>query len=152
MAGELKRFKRVLHVRDVEREITESELAVKMREEESILTRLNEIEARREDAIADFCSGKGVVSPRQLWFERQSLDVMERKMNKNKQELECCRAEIEETKTILLERYRNVQMMEHFVGRLKEREVKKGIDAEQNNLDDITTMRYRRISKGEGGA
>ena len=43
-------------------------------------------------------------------------------------------------------------MMEHFVGRLKEREVKKGIDAEQNNLDDITTMRYRRISEGEGGA
>ena len=41
MAGELKRFKRVLHVREVEREITESELAVKMREEESILTRLN---------------------------------------------------------------------------------------------------------------
>jgi flagellar export protein FliJ len=152
MAGELKRFKKVLHVREVERDITQGELALKVREEESILTRLNEIEARRDDALADFCSEKGIVSPQQLWFERQSLDVMEKKLDMNKHELACCRAEIEETKTVLLERHRNVQLMEHFVGRLTERDAKKAIDAEQNNLDDITTMRHGRIFKGEAGA
>jgi flagellar export protein FliJ len=152
MAGELKRFRRVLHVREVEREITQSELAVKMREEESILYRMNEIESLRDDAMAEFCSEKGIVSPQQLWFERQSLDVMENKLDINKQELEHCRAEIEETKTTLLERHRNVQLMEHFVDKLKVREDKMAIDSEQNNLDDINTMRFKRRSINEAGA
>jgi flagellar export protein FliJ len=152
MAGELKRFRRVLHVREVEREITQSELAVKMREEESILYRMNEIESLRNDAMAEFCSEKGIVSPQQLWFERQNLDVMENKLDINKQELEHCRAEIEETKTALLERHRNVQLMERFVDKLKVREDKMAIDSEQNNLDDINTMRFKRRSINEAGA
>jgi flagellar export protein FliJ len=149
MSGGLKRFKRVLHIREEERELTQLELGVRMREEESILTRMSEIEARRDDAMADFCAEKGVVSPQQMWFERQNLDVMEKKLNLNKQELECCRVQIEETKTELLEKHRNVQLMERYVDKLKEREDKKVLSAEQNNLDDINTMRFRRGFAGE---
>ncbi|MDR1943324.1 MAG: hypothetical protein LBQ19_00725, partial [Synergistaceae bacterium] len=115
MADELKRFKRVLHVREVEREITQGELAEKMREEEFILGRMNSIKEKRDDALASFCSERGVVSLQQLWFERQSLDVMEKNLDANRQELDLCRAEIEETKTVLLERHRNVELMERFV-------------------------------------
>ena len=112
VAGKLKRFKRVLHIREEERELTQWELYSRMREEESIQAKLCEIEAMRDGALADFCSEKGIVSPQQLWFERQSLDVMEKKLDLNKQELECCRVKIEETKAELLEKHRNVQLME----------------------------------------
>ncbi|MDR1514092.1 MAG: flagellar FliJ family protein [Synergistaceae bacterium] len=149
MSGELKRFKRVLHIREEERELTQWELSVRMREEESILTKMSEIEAKRDDAMADFCAEKGVVSPQQLWFERQNLDVMEKKLNLNKQELECCRVQIEETKTELIEKHRSVQLMERYVDKLKDREDKKVLNAEQNNLDDINTMRFHRDFTGE---
>jgi flagellar export protein FliJ len=153
MADDLKRFRKVLHVREVEREITQGELAVKLNEEETILDRVNAITARRDDALAEFCSAKdGLVSPQQLWFERQNLDVIEKKLDMDKQELELCRADIEETKTVLLERHRNVQLMEKYVDKLKTRESKRAITAEQNNLDDITTMRFPRNFKREARA
>lgn len=147
----MKRFKRVLHVREVEREITQSELAVRMREEEAIMDRLSGIEALRDDAMAEFCSEKGFVSPQQLWFERQSIDVMEKNIDEGKQELEHCRTEIEETKTVLLERHRNVQLLEHYVDKLKVREGKRIVGAEQSNLDDINTMRFQRGFNKEMG-
>ncbi|MDR3321781.1 MAG: flagellar FliJ family protein [Synergistaceae bacterium] len=145
MANELNRFRRVLHVREVEREITQGELATKMREEESILDRLNEIKAKRESALTEFCSGRDcLVSPQQIWFERQNLDLIEKRLGEDKHDLEDCRAQIEETKGVLLEKHRNVQIMEHFVDKLKVRQGKKAVDDEQNNLDDINSMRYRR--------
>lgn len=153
MASELVRFKRVLRVREVEREVTQTELAVKMQEEETILDKISSIEARRNDALADFCSGRdAIVSPQQLWFERQNLDVMEKHLSVNRDELAVCRNEIEETKSVLLERHRNVQMMERYVGKLKERNDKRIIDAEQHNLDDITSMRYLRNMRREAQA
>ena len=149
MANELIRFRRVLRVREVEREITQGELAVKLQEEETILEKLNTIQASRDDALADFCSDREeLVSPQQMWFERQNLDIMERHLDTNKKELETCRVEIEEKKTVLLERHQNVQIMERYVCKLKERKDKKEIDAEQNNLDDITAMRYLRNMRG----
>ena len=150
MASELVRFRRVLHVREVEREVTQSELAVKLLEEETIKERIDSMREKRDSALRDFCADTNrVVSPQELWFERQNLDVMEQSLDVGKQELEHCRAEIEETKTMLLEKHRNVQLMEGYVDKLKVRNDKKILLEEQNNLDDITAMRYLRNMRSE---
>ena len=150
MASEVVRFKRVLHIREVERDISQSELAAKVAEEEAILQNLNAMQEQKESALAEFCSGQErVISPQQLWFERQSLDVMEKKLDSQKVELRNCRIEIEEKKSELLEKHRNVQLMDKHVDKLRARDFKKALDAEQNNLDDITAMRYlRSMRKG----
>ncbi len=153
MASDVVRFKRVLRVREVERDISQSELAAKMAEEERILRGVNEIQEKKESALAEFCSGQErVVSPQQLWFERQSLDVMEKKLDSEKTKLQSCRVEIEEQKNDLLEKHRNVQLMGKHVDKLKARDFKKAIDTEQNNLDDITAMRYLRNMRREASA
>ncbi len=145
MAGEVKRFKRVLHVREVEREITQSELAEHMREESNILRRLDVIQTERDRALDDFCSGRDtVISPQQMWFERQSIDVIERTLDSGRQELASCRQQIEETKVVLVEKHRNVQLMEKHVERLADRDNQQMLAAEQKNLDDITSMRFLR--------
>lgn len=152
MAGEVRRFNRVLHVREVERRITQGELADRMREEESILKKVDDIRTKRDTALSDFCSGRdGVVSPQQMWFERQSIDVLESNLEGGRQELECCRGKIEETKVVLVEKHRNVQLMEKYVEKLKDRDMKKMLSDEQNNLDDITSMRYRMNMRGGPG-
>lgn len=149
MAGQVVRFKRVLRVREVERELTQSELAQKLREEETICNTIDTMTAKRDDALSDFCSGsERILSPQQLWFERQNLEVMEKELNVAGQVLELCRSQIEETKVELLEKHRNVQLMERYVGRLKEQEEKKILAEEQKNLDDITSMRYLRNLRG----
>ena len=151
MASEVVRFKRVLHVREVERTVTQSELAEKMNQEREILERVNEMETKREEALDEFCARTDeVVSPQQLWFERQNLDAMEKDLDCGKKQLECCQNEIEEKKVVLVEKHRNVQLMERYVDRLKERAAKKELDVEQNNLDDITSMRYLRTVRGGG--
>ncbi|MDR3332643.1 MAG: hypothetical protein LBT08_08435 [Synergistaceae bacterium] len=143
MANKVSRFTRVLHVREVERDITQGELAIKMKEEESIVERISAIEERRENALTDFCAGRdAVVSPQQLWFERQNLEIMEKNLLNNKQELNVCRTEIEEKKGVLIERHQSVQLMERYVDKLKVARTAETINAEQKNLDDITSMRY----------
>ncbi|MDR1472294.1 MAG: flagellar FliJ family protein [Synergistaceae bacterium] len=146
---EVVRFKRVLHVRTVERDITRSELAERMVEEGAILGRINETENMRDDAVANFCAPSGAaVSPQELWFARQSIDLMERKLADDRHELETCRYKIEETKAELLTRHQNVQLMSRYVGRLEEKVDKALIDAEQKNLDDIASMRFKRDARG----
>lgn len=153
MAGEVVRFKRVLRVREVERDISQSELAAKIAEEDAILRNLNETEEEKENALAEFCSKRGhVISPQQLWFERQNLDIMEEKIDSQKADLRDCRVEIEEKKNDLLEKHRNVQLMGKHVDKLKEKDFKKTLGAEQRNLDDITAMRYLRGMGKEAGA
>ncbi|MDR1885284.1 MAG: flagellar FliJ family protein [Synergistaceae bacterium] len=145
MAAESSRFRRILHVRAVERDITQGELAGRLKEEWTIQERISAIRKKREDALVDFCSGSdGIVSPQQLWFERQNIDRIERNLRDGAQELEECRVKIEETKAELVERHQNVQLMERYVERLKEREDKVSLDLEQKNLDDITSMRFNR--------
>lgn len=149
---EVVRFKRVLHVRTVERDITMSELAERKAEEGAILGRINETENMRDDAVASFCAPSAeTVSPQELWFARQSIDMMERKLADDRHELVVCRDKIEETKAELLTRHQNVQLMTRYVGRLQEKEDKALVDAEQKNLDDIASMRFKRDAR-QGGA
>ncbi|MDR0653027.1 MAG: flagellar FliJ family protein [Synergistaceae bacterium] len=149
---EVVRFKRVLHVRTVERDITMSELAERKAEEGAILGRINETENMRDDAVASFCAPSAeAVSPQELWFARQSIDMMERKLADDRHELVVCRDKIEETKAELLTRHQNVQLMTRYVGRLQEKEDKALVDAEQKNLDDIASMRFKRDAR-QGGA
>ena len=151
MASEVVRFKKVLHVREVERTVTQSELAEKMNQEREIQERVCEMETLHESALDDFCAhADELLSPQQLWFERQNLDAMEKDLDFGKKQLEFCRNEIEEKKVVLVEKHRNVQLMEKYVDKLKERANKKMLDAEQNNLDDITSMRYLRTVRGGG--
>ncbi|MDR1966062.1 MAG: flagellar export protein FliJ [Synergistaceae bacterium] len=150
MSKEVARFKRVLHVRAIERDITQTELAGRLREEGAIIGRISDMEAERDNALDDFCADRGkTVSPQELWLERQGIDLMERKLSSDRQELEACRGRIEETRAELVSRHQNVQLMERYVGKLKARSDKEAIDAEQKNLDDITSMRYRRNMRKE---
>ncbi|MDR2780050.1 MAG: flagellar FliJ family protein [Synergistaceae bacterium] len=146
---EVVRFQRVLHVRAVERDITRSELAERMTEEGAIMGRINETENMRDDAVETFCAPSAeAVSPQELWFARQSIDMMERKLAGDRHELETCRDKIEETKAELLTRHQNVQLMARYVGRLEEKADKAALDAEQKNLDDIASMRFKRDTRG----
>jgi flagellar export protein FliJ len=149
---EVVRFERVLHVRTVERDITKSELAERKAEEGAIMGRINETENVRDDAVASFCvpSG-GAVSPQELWFARQNIDIMERTLADDRQELEVCRDKIEVTEAELLTRHQNVRLMTRYVGRLREKADKASLDAEQKNLDDIASMRFKRDER-QGGA
>lgn len=145
---EVVRFGRVLRVRETERDISRSELAAKIAEEEAILRGLREAREKEENALSDFCSGTDrVVSPQQLWFERQNLDILNEKSESREEDLRNCRSEIEEKKSDLLEKHRNVQLMGRHVDRLREKAFKAAIDAEQKNLDDIAGMRYARGTK-----
>ena len=144
MSREVVRFNRVLHVREIERGVVQTELALRVREEDVITRKITEIETMRDCALDDFCGGGArTVSPMELWFERQNIDLMERRLSDGREELESCRVKIEETRAELVTRHQNVQLMERYVGRLKDKAHKAMIDAEQKNLDDITSMRYR---------
>lgn len=149
MTGDTKRFKKVLHVREVERQITQGELADQMREETELINKLGHTEAKRDMALADFCKGHDMLmSPQQLWFERQNIDMMERAITTERAELESCRVRIERTKGALVERHRSVQLMEHHVGKLQARDRKLMLAAEQNEIDDITSMRFLMNRRG----
>ena len=143
MQRRIGRFQRILRTRQQERDLVQAELVRQQREEEELVQRLDELLREKDRALDDFCRVRpGLLSPRTLWFERQNLDQLERSAGENREALDRCRRDMEETKRRLLERHRNVRILEQYIERLERLRQQGDLLAEQNLLDEISSQRF----------
>ena len=143
MQRRIGRFQRILRTRQQERDLVQAELVRQQREEEELVQRLDELLREKDRALDDFCRVRpGLLSPRTLWFERQNLDQLERFAGENREALDRCRRDMEETKRRLLERHRNVRILEQYIERLERLRQQGDLLAEQNLLDEISSQRF----------
>ena len=143
MQRRIGRFQRILRTRQQERDLVQAELVRQQREEEELVRRLDELLREKDRALDDFCRVRpGPLSPRTLWFERQNLDQLERTAGENREALDRCRRDMEETKRCLLERHRNVRILEQYIERLERLRQQGDLLAEQNLLDEISSQRF----------
>lgn len=143
MQRRIGRFQRILRTRQQERDLVQAELVRQQREEEELVQRLDELLREKDRALDDFCRVRpGLLSPRTLWFERQNLDQLERTAGENREALDRCRRDMEETKRRLLERHRNVRILEQYIERLERLRQQGDLLAEQNLLDEISSQRF----------
>ena len=143
MQQRIQRVSRILKLRENDRQTEQIVLSEERREEDVVLRRLDFLGSEKSEAITTFRSSvERTMSRQEIWFQRQSIDVIEKHIDKSRENLGDVQRRIAGTEQRLIERHRDVRLMEGYVDRLKTDAQKETIDAEQIELDDIAVMRY----------
>lgn len=149
MNQRIQRFDRILKLREDGRRAEQVTLAAERREERGVMDRLSALEGERAEAIAEFRGGgERVTNGTDLWFQRQFIDVINTNIDKGRQSLQDVRQRILGTEARLVERHKDVRIMETYVDRLKTADFKERLDAEQLELDDVATLHCARGKRG----
>ena len=115
------------------------------------MDRLFSLEGEKSKAVEDFCGcgcGGNTASCSELWFRRQFIDSIEDRIHEGRDSLQDVRQRIAGTEARLVERHRDVRVMETYVDRLRAVDFQNRMEAEQLELDDVAMVRYSRMKKG----
>ncbi|CAM1381645.1 hypothetical protein FF3_02398 [Fretibacterium fastidiosum] len=149
MNQRIQRFDRILKLREDGRRAEQVTLAAERREERGVMDRLSALEGERAEAIAEFRGGdERVTNGADLWFQRQFIDAINTNIDRGRQSLQDVRQRILGTEARLVERHKDVRIMETYVDRLKTADFKERLDAEQLELDDVATLHCARGKRG----
>ncbi len=144
------RFNRILKIREDIRKNEQAILASERSEEMQVLRRLSELEGEKTQAIQDFGNNTRVMSSTELWFQRQFIDAIDTDILKGKDSLNNVRDRISKTEERLVERHKDVRIMETYIDHLKETNFQEQLGLEQNELDDVATTRFSRVKSNRG--
>jgi flagellar export protein FliJ len=165
MKQRIQRFSRILKIRENDRQAEQVVLAEERREEDAVLGRLDSLGREKSEALEVFAGeAERLISLQEIWLQRQCVEVIEKHIDKSKENLNDVRRRISDTETRLLERHRDVRVMEGYVDHLKDDAYKALLEVEQVELDDLAVTRYghavrlldgsiqnTKITKKEGG-
>ena len=149
MLERIQRFSRILKLRENYRKEEQIVLAEERREEDAVLHKLESLDEEKKDAVDVFRGeAERTLSLQEMWLQRQTIDVIEKNIDKGKANLGDVRRRIAGTEERLLERHRDVRLMEAYVDNLKTDADKEIRSAEQIELDDVGVIRYGRALIG----
>ena len=145
MNERISRFNRILKIREDSRRNEQAVLAAERSEEQAVINHLTELETEKNQAIKDFSkTGEKMISATELWFQRQFIDAIDTDIIKGKNNLTEVRNRITNTEARLVERHKDVRIMETYIDHLKEINFQEELGIEQNELDDVATMQFSR--------
>ena len=145
MNERISRFNRILKIREDSRRNEQAILAAERSEEQAVINHLTELETEKNQAIKDFSkTGEKMISSTELWFQRQFIDAIDTDIVKGKNNLTEVRNRITNTEARLVERHKDVRIMETYIDHLKEINFQEELGIEQNELDDVATMQFSR--------
>ena len=145
MQQRIQRFSRILKIRESSRKEEQVILAEERREEDAALHKLDSLGKEKLSAVDAFRGEtERIVSLQEMWLQRQAIEVIEKHINSSKENLSDIRRRIAGTEERLLERHRDVRLMETYVDNLKTDAAKEFQTAEQFELDDVGVTRYGR--------
>ena len=149
MQQRIQRFNRILGLREDARRTEQTILAAERREETEVLDRLSALEGEKAAALKEFSgANERVMSCTELWFQRQFISAIDTNISKGKDSLNDVRRRIVGTEARLVDRHKDVRIMETYIDRLKEADFKEQLDAGQVELDDVATMQFARVKRG----
>lgn len=145
MQQRIAKFNRILKIREDSRRNEQAILAAERSEERAVISHITQLEGEKAQAILDFSTtGTQTISANDLWFQRQFIDAIDSDITKGKSSLAEVRSRIAGTEARLVERHKDVRIMETYIDHLKEENFHEQLGIEQNELDDVATMQYSR--------
>ena len=149
MNAKVNRFERILKtkikVRDDERLL----LSMEKKEEERLLSVLETLGTEKEQALASFGSQKDeTFTVQDIWFRRKAIDLLDSRICREGESLCGVRQSIENTEARLLEKHRDVKVMQKYISFLVEDLQDESKKQEQSELDDIAGIRHGSPKEG----
>ncbi|MDI9370227.1 MAG: flagellar export protein FliJ [Synergistaceae bacterium] len=153
MKEKVDRFQRILKTREKSREEEQLLLADQRGEEERLVTRLDVLHTEKKKAFDEFRTQQGeLVSPREMWFHRRSIDVVDKRICDGNSSLCDVRQAIEATEVRLVEKHREVRIMENYITSMLDDWRTSILKSEQSEMDDIAGIRHGNGTRGGSGS
>ena len=144
MTQKIDRFNRILKTREKFREEEQIRLRVQRNEEEGIVEKLSFLNTEKKVAFDNFStlSDGAVLSTQELWFQRQVVDVIDKDINKESISLNLVRKKIADTENRLLEKHKDVKVMDKYIDNLVNSWNTEVLLMEQKEIDDMASVRF----------
>lgn len=144
MIPRIDRFSRILKTREKLREEEQIRLRDQKNEEEGLLQKLSFLNTEKRTAFNRFStvSEGSILSTQEIWFHRQVVDVIDKRINKESDSLNSVRKTIADTETRLLEKHRDVKIMDKHIDNLVKTWNLEILTLEQQEIDDMAGIRF----------
>jgi len=144
MLQKINRFNRILKTREKFREEEQIRLRNQRNEEEGIVEKLSSLNTEKKVAFDDFSSMSdgAVLSTQELWFQRQVVDVIDKDIDKESVSLNVVRKKIVDTESRLLEKHKDVKIMDKHIDNLVNLWNTEVLHSEQQEIDDMASVRF----------
>ena len=144
MLQKINRFNRILKTREKLREEEQIRLRSQKNEEEGLLEKLSFLNTEKKTAFDNFStiSEGAVMSTQEIWFHRQVVDVIDKNIKKESISLHIVRGKIADTEKRLLERHKDVKVMDKHIENLVSSWNTEILLMEQNEVDDMASIRF----------
>jgi flagellar export protein FliJ len=144
MIPKVDRFTRILKTREKLREEEQIRLRDQRNEEEGLLHKLSFLNVEKKTAFDKFLtvSVGTILSTQEIWFHRQVVDVIDKNIDTESTSLNSVRKKIADTETRLLEKHRDVQVIDRHIDNLVKTWKTEIQFIEQQEIDDIACIRF----------
>ena len=144
MIPRIDRFTRILKTREKLREEEQIRLRDEKNEEEGLLEKLSFLNKEKKTAFKNFStvSEGSVLSGLEIWFHRQVVDVIDKSINRESDSLNVVRQKIANTETRLLEKHKDVRIMDKHIDNLVRTWNAETLFIEQQEIDDMAGIRF----------
>ena len=149
MKNKVQRFEKILKTRIKGREEQQLLLSSEKKEEDRLVDLLRDLETKKKEALVSFgLQGKEPLTVQEMWFSRKAIDRVESSICAQGDVLCSVRTTIEVTEARLVEKHRDVQIMEKYVSDLVDEWKDAILKKEQVELDDIAGIRHCSLQRG----
>lgn len=143
MNAKINRFERILKTRVKVRDDEQILLSFERREEERLMDLIENLGASRSRALDSFGEqGEEFFTAQDLWLRRKAIDFIDDRISREGDTLSGVRKSIESTEARLLEKHREVKIMENYISYMVENRLEEEKRLEQSELDDIAGVRH----------
>ena len=144
MIHRIDRFSRILKTREKLREEEQLRLRNQKNEEEGLLNKISFLNTEKKTAYNKFSkvSEGAVLSTMEIWLHRQVVDVIDKNINIESNSLNSVRKEIANTETRLMEKHKDVKIMDKHIDNLIKTWNTETLLFEQQEIDDMACIRF----------
>lgn len=143
MINKIQRFQRILTTREKIRDEERLFLSEARNHEDRVLLCVKGLQQQKQEALSIFEDQEGqVFSPQDMWYRRKAIDVIEEEIHQANEALQKVRESICQSEERLVEKHKEVRIMEKYVGKLRYQYREFLLLAEQEELDDIASVRH----------
>ncbi|MDD2207066.1 MAG: flagellar FliJ family protein [Aminobacterium sp.] len=147
MIERIKRFQKILSTREKVRNEERLLLSEKRNYEQNIVSLMNGLQEEKQQALHVFSTQDNCLfSPQDMWYRRKSIDCIERKLDEAHEALLQIQYAIRQSEERLLQKHKDVKVMETYLGKMKDEYNQVVSRMEQEELDDIATIRFENKS------
>ena len=150
MIKKINRFERILKTREKVRDDERMVLSREKSEEERLVSLIDSLGSEKDKALNSFgAQGDESCTVEDLWFRRRAIDLIQDRICLEGDSLCSVRQAIVDSEARLLEKHKDVKVMEKYISIMVDDWQEEGKRQEQSELDDMAGIRHGAL-KEEG--